>query len=90
MDEFAYRDGQLLCEQVPAADLAERFGTPVYVYSRRTLIDHFDKLVAAFAPLAPAVCFSVKSCSNLHILRAGGLVRRGQRRRAATGHRSRG
>ena len=69
MDEYAYRGGQLFCEQVPAADLAERFGTPVYVYSRRTLIDHFDKLVAAFAPLAPAVCFSVKSCSNLHILR---------------------
>ncbi len=69
MDDFVYRDGQLCCEEVPAADIADQHGTPVYVYSRRTLIDHFDKLSTAFAPLDPSVCFSVKSCSNLHILR---------------------
>ncbi len=69
MDDFVYRDGQLYCEAVPTHDIAVQYGTPVYVYSQHTLLDHFDKLSAAFAALSPAVCFSVKSCSNLHILR---------------------
>ncbi|MFN0133808.1 MAG: diaminopimelate decarboxylase [Phycisphaerales bacterium] len=75
MDAFTYTDGQLMCEGAHAAALAERFGTPLYVYSRATLEGHFDRLAAAFAPLSPLVCFSVKSCSNLHILRS--LVARG-------------
>jgi len=69
MDDFRYRDGQLHCEEVPLSHVAERFGTPLYVYSRRTLVEHFDRLEQAFAAVRPAVCFSVKSCSNLHILR---------------------
>ena len=69
MDLFAYRDGRLFAEDVPAADLAERFGTPLYVYSAGTLRMHYGRLAEAFAALDPLICYSVKVCSNIHILR---------------------
>lgn len=69
MDFFEYRGGELHCEGVTAAALAQRFGTPLYVYSKRTLVDHYRRLAEAWAALDPWLCFSVKSCSNLHILR---------------------
>jgi len=69
MDLFAYRDGRLFAEDVPATDLAERFGTPLYVYSAGTLRMHYARLAEAFAPLDPLICYSVKVCSNIHILR---------------------
>jgi len=69
MDHFRYHDGALWCENVPLTHLVERFGTPLFVYSRRTLLDHYERFTAAFAELQPAICFSVKSCQNLHILR---------------------
>ncbi|MGQ0626537.1 MAG: diaminopimelate decarboxylase [Phycisphaerales bacterium] len=75
MDHFVYRDGELTCEAVNLAALAAEVGTPCYVYSRATILTHYDKLAAAFAPLRPMICFSVKSCSNIHVLRA--LVERG-------------
>lgn len=68
MDHFVYRDGMLRCEALELHQIAEQFDTPLYVYSRQTLIDHYDRLHAAFAPLDPQICFSVKSCSNLAIL----------------------
>jgi diaminopimelate decarboxylase len=69
MDLFKYRQGRLYCEELPVADLARRFGTPLYVYSAGTLRRHYRKLASAFAPLRPLICYSVKVCSNLHILR---------------------
>ena len=69
MDRFEYRDGGLWCEDAAVADLARRFGTPLYVYSAGTLRDHYRKLAAAFAPLEPLVCYSVKALSNIHVLR---------------------
>lgn len=67
MDSFQYRDGQLFCENVNANELASEFGTPVYVYSRATFLDHYDKLAKAFAELSPIICYSIKSCGNVHI-----------------------
>jgi diaminopimelate decarboxylase len=69
MDRFEYREGGLWCEDAAVADLAGRFGTPLYVYSAATLRDHYRKLARAFAALEPLICFSVKVCSNTHILR---------------------
>lgn len=69
MDSFEYRGGQLCCENIPAVQLADRYGTPLYVYSRATLIAHFDRIRAAFAELDPLICYSVKCCQNLHICR---------------------
>lgn len=69
MDYFEFQNGLLHCESADVRTLAEDFGTPLYVYSRRTLLDHFDRFRAAFAPLDATICFSVKSCQNLSILR---------------------
>lgn len=75
MDHFHYRDGSLWCEEIPARELAEQFGTPLYVYSRATLLEHYDRLLAAFRPADPLICYSVKSCQNLAVCRT--LVERG-------------
>jgi len=75
MDRFEYRQGQLWCEGVNLCDLADRVGTPAYVYSRHTLLDHYDRLVDAFAALDPLVCYSVKSCANINLCKL--LVDRG-------------
>lgn len=69
MDRFDYLDGRLVCEDVPVADLAAEYGTPLYVYSAGTFRDHYGRLAEAFAALDPLICYSVKVCSNVHILR---------------------
>ncbi|CAM3137061.1 diaminopimelate decarboxylase [Vibrio neptunius] len=69
MDYFNYQDdGQLWAEDVPLTDLAEQFGTPLYVYSRATFERHwhaFDKSVGKHPHL---VCYAVKANSNLGVL----------------------
>jgi diaminopimelate decarboxylase len=70
MHDFGYRSGRLYCEGVALETLVRRFGTPLYVYSQRTLTRHFETLDAALAPLDHLICFAVKSNSNLAVLRA--------------------
>ncbi len=67
MDAFEYRDGQLYCEQVNLDDLTRQTGTPLYVYSRRTFEDHYDRIARAFVDLDPIICYSIKSCGNVHL-----------------------
>ena len=69
MHSFRYRDGKLYCEGVSVAALAEKFGTPLYIYSRRTLSDHFTSLDAALAPIDHRICYAMKANSNLAVLR---------------------
>jgi len=69
MDHFHYRDGELHCEQVPAERIAREVGTPVYVYSKATLLHHYRQLAYAFAPVKATICYSIKSCGNIHICR---------------------
>jgi diaminopimelate decarboxylase len=69
MDHFAYRDGRLFAEDVDLSSVAARVGTPVFVYSGATLALHFQRLREAFKALDPLICFSVKSCSNIGVLR---------------------
>jgi len=68
MHEFKYLDGKLYCEEVPLDRVAEEVGTPVYVYSRRTLTEHYRRLDQAFSGLPHLVCYSVKANSNLAVL----------------------
>jgi diaminopimelate decarboxylase len=75
MHEFKYLNNRLCCEKVKIEALAKKFGTPLYIYSRRTIIDHFIKLKHAFRKINPLICYSVKANSNLAILRA--LVAKG-------------
>ena len=67
MDRFDYIDGRLHCEQVLAESIAQAAGTPCYVYSRATLVDHYRRLADAFSPLDPLICYSIKSCANLSV-----------------------
>ena len=69
MHDFRYVGNKLFCEGVAIETLAKKFGTPLYVYSQRTLTDHFQKLDSALAPLDHLVCFAMKSNSNLAVLR---------------------
>ena len=69
MDHFTYRNGKLHAEGVDLQRVAESLGTPAFVYSAATLTDHYDRLAGAFAELEPQMCYSIKSCGNIHILR---------------------
>jgi diaminopimelate decarboxylase len=69
MDYFAYRNRVLCCEDLPVPELARRFGTPLWVYSQKTLLHHLSELQRAFAPANPLICYSVKTNANLSICR---------------------
>lgn len=68
MDHFQYRDGELYAEDVPLRVVAERYGTPCYVYSRATLERHWHAFDDAFRDRPHLVCFAVKANSNLGVL----------------------
>ncbi|MFN2541894.1 MAG: diaminopimelate decarboxylase [Chthoniobacterales bacterium] len=69
MHAFRYRDGKLYCEDVDLARVAEEFRTPLYVYSAGTILDHYNRLNAALAPLDHVICYAVKANSNGAILK---------------------
>ena len=66
--DFAYRNGALCADLVPLADLARRFGTPCYVYSRTAIERHYGELTRALAGRSALVAYSVKANSNLAVL----------------------
>ena len=68
MHSFAYKNGSLHCENVNLADIASATGTPVFVYSKKTIADDLAEFRAAFAPLDAHVAFAVKACSSKAIL----------------------
>lgn len=69
MHHFRYQNNKLVCEGVPVQSLAEKFGTPLYIYSQATLTDHYQKLDQALAPLDHMICFAMKANSNLAVMR---------------------
>jgi diaminopimelate decarboxylase len=66
---FVYSNGELCCEGVPVARIAAQNGTPCYVYSTACLLGRFRHIRDAFGEWHALVCFSVKSCGNLSVLR---------------------
>jgi diaminopimelate decarboxylase len=72
MDHFAYRNRILHCEDVAVAGLAETYGTPLYVYSQKTLLHHLTALQRAFAVVQPLICYSIKTNPNLSLCRLMG------------------
>jgi diaminopimelate decarboxylase len=68
MHYFNYRGNELYCEEVPLRRVADEVGTPVYVYSRRTLVEHFRRLDEAFSDLPHLICYSIKANSNLAVI----------------------
>jgi diaminopimelate decarboxylase len=69
MDHFHYVNGHLYCEDIPVSDLAEKFGTPLYVYSKAAFLGQLKAIQGAFAEVEPLVCYAIKANSNLSILR---------------------
>jgi diaminopimelate decarboxylase len=70
MHDFRYVGNRLSCEGVALESLVREFGTPLFVYSQRTLTEHFRQLDGALNGLDHSICFAVKSNSNLSVLRA--------------------
>ena len=69
MDCFSYKNSSLFCEDVNLQDIANEYGTPTYVYSRRTLEQNIDLYQQSFKNKNSLICFSVKSLNNLAILK---------------------
>jgi diaminopimelate decarboxylase len=65
---FHYRDGSLHCEDVALERAAEKYGTPLYVYSAGTILDHYRRLDSALAEIDHLICYAVKANSNRAIL----------------------
>ena len=69
MDHFNYKDGELFAEGVALKDIAKKYGTPTYVYSKATLERHARAYIDSFESMSGLVCFSVKALSNISILK---------------------
>lgn len=68
MNRFAYQDGELHCEQLQVQSVAEKYGTPLYLYSKNMIIDNFRATDRAFADVPHLICYALKANSNLQIL----------------------
>ena len=68
MHRFQRKGGKLYAEGVSLDGLADRLGTPLYVYSAGTILDHYRRLRGAMRAVDPLICYSVKANSNLAVL----------------------
>ncbi|HVM22565.1 MAG TPA: diaminopimelate decarboxylase [Sphingomicrobium sp.] len=69
MDHFLFKNGELYCEDVALAAIAEAVGTPVYVYSTATMLRHVETLRSALAPLPdPLIAYAVKANPNSAVI----------------------
>lgn len=69
MNEFEYHGDDLYCEDVPIHKVASDIGTPFYLYSQKTLENHFRVFDTAFSSISHITCYSVKANSNLTVLK---------------------
>ncbi|HLP15945.1 MAG TPA: diaminopimelate decarboxylase [Bacteroidota bacterium] len=65
---FRYRNKEMYCEGVRLADIVNKVGSPVYVYSKKTLLDAYHEFDTAFASVDHLVCFAMKANSNLAVV----------------------
>ncbi len=69
MDYFSYKDGRLFAEDVGVEKIAAEVGTPVYIYSKATFTEHLRRIQKAYGELDTTICYSVKACGNINILK---------------------
>lgn len=69
MDYFNYKNGKLFAENVDVEQVAAEAGTPIYIYSKATFIEHLQRIQKAYAELETTICYSVKACGNINILK---------------------
>jgi len=70
MHDFKYKGSKLFVENVSVESIVQKTGTPAYIYSYKTIADHFLKLQKAFSPVDALICYSIKSNSNIAVVRA--------------------
>jgi len=75
MHDFKYRNGELYCEGVKVSDIVKAVGSPAYIYSHKTFVEHIRKIEKAFSKVKPLICYSMKANSNLSILKS--VIREG-------------
>ena len=59
----------MFAESVDVELIADKIGTPVYIYSKATFLDHIKKIQTAYAGIDTTICYSIKACGNIHILK---------------------
>jgi diaminopimelate decarboxylase len=69
MDYFKYKDGKLFAEGVEVSEIASQVGTPAYIYSKATFLGHLEKIKTAYSEIDTTICYSVKACGNINILK---------------------
>jgi diaminopimelate decarboxylase len=69
MDYFNYKDGKLFAENTEVSKIASEIGTPVYIYSKATFLEHLEKVKKAYSQVDTTICYSVKACGNINILK---------------------
>jgi len=69
MDYFNYKNGKLFAENVDVERIVAEAGTPLYIYSKATFKEHLQRIQQAFSELDTTICYSVKACGNIHILK---------------------
>lgn len=68
MEEIRFKDNELWCEEARLNDVAERFGTPLYVYSKRSVIDHCRHIERAFGSIDHLSTYAIKANANREVL----------------------
>lgn len=69
MSSIAYRENELYCEDVPVRELAEEYGTPLYVYSKNRILHNYRAIAGTLEGLDGLVCYALKANSNSSILK---------------------
>jgi diaminopimelate decarboxylase len=69
MNFFDYRKGELFAEDVPLKEIIAKFGSPVYIYSAKTLLRHINAYAEAFKGRESVICFALKANSNAAVVR---------------------
>ena len=69
MDYFNYKNGKLFAEDVDVEKITAEVGTPVYIYSKATFKEHLQRIREAYSKLDTTICYSVKACGNINILK---------------------
>ena len=70
MHYFSFKKGELYCENIKVKDIAKKTGTPVYIYSKRTVVEHFRKIKAAFSGVDHLICYSLKANASMGIIKS--------------------
>jgi diaminopimelate decarboxylase len=69
MNRFQYRKNELFCENLKIEVLAEKYGTPLYLYSKNMIIENFKATDSAFSSVKHTICYAMKANSNFQILK---------------------